>query len=112
MARYLLTPAAQRDICEITAYIKKNSSRGALAVAREIKRICKLVGSMPYIGHLAEDIGAGELYHLPAGKYANYIIFYVLKDETPVIVRVIHAKRDIPALLSRWYATEEFYLSR
>ena len=103
MGQYTLTNEAESDIVGIVEYINERSPRGAINVAREIRRICSLVGDMPLIGHVVEGVGVGELLHLPAGKYSDYLVFYVVVENTPVIVRVIHAKRDIPTLLNTWY---------
>jgi len=103
MGLYTLTNKAEDDIEGIVDYINERSPRGAISVAREIHRICSLVGDMPLMGHAVEGIMAGELLHLPAGKYSNYLIFYIVVDDAPIVVRVIHAKRDIPTLLKDWY---------
>ena len=107
MGRYYLTQEAQNDISEIAAFIKQDSPTSALNVVREIRRACGIVAEMPGIGHLVDDVGANDLYRLPAGKYTNYIIFYVIEGNQPVVVRVLHAKRDIPTLLEHWYGSGE-----
>lgn len=46
----------------------------------------------PNLGPLREDLAPG-LRFFPVG---NYLIFYLLKDDKIVVVRVFHGARDYP----------------
>ncbi len=107
MGKYVLTADAQNDIKQISACIQKDSPKHAVAVVQEIRHICRLIGDMPGMGHVIEDVGADELYHFPAGKYPNNLIFYIVENDLPVIVRVIHAARDLPTFFERLYSQDE-----
>lgn len=96
MKKYILTRQAEKDIDDIADYIFERSPKASLAVYNEIQRTCMLIGDLPQLGHPVEDIGADELFQLAAGKYKNYLVIYIIKESIPIMVRVIHAKRDNP----------------
>ena len=103
MARCFLSKRAEQDIEEIVSYIRKDSLQDSLKVMRAIRRTCELVGTMPQIGRKANDIGFEELYYFPVKKFGNYLLFYILMDKRPLILRVLHARRDIPMIMKKWY---------
>ncbi len=103
MARYFLSKRAEEDIEKIVSYIRKDDSRNSLKVMRAIRQTCELVGTMPQIGCRANDIGFKELYYFPVKRFNNYLLFYILMDKRPLILRVLHARRDIPMIMKKWY---------
>ena len=107
MGTYYLSRSAQDDIDSITEYIASDNPKAALVVAKGIRKACQLIGDMPGIGRIDETVGAGEIFHFPVNKFPNYLVFYVIDSGHPVIVRVLHAKRDIPNLFARWYGAEK-----
>ena len=109
MNKFVLSNQAQSDIDEISDYIPERSIKGAVAVGVAIQKTCAMIGGMPEIGHVVEPIGS-ELRQMVVSKYRDYVVFYVVTHGIPLILRVLHAKRDIPTLLYEWYGgTEEEY---
>ena len=106
MNKYVLTNQAQADIEGITDYLLERSVKSALAVGTAIHKTCRMIGDMPEVGHIVDSIGS-DLRQVVVSKYSNYVVFYVLAYGSPLIVRVLHAKRDIPTLLTEWYGNDE-----
>jgi toxin ParE1/3/4 len=95
---HIRTSQAGSDLDEIWYYVATKS--GSLEVAdRLIDSITErffLVAKYPNLGRARnEDLREG-LRSLPAGEY---IIIYRIQDGDVVILRVLHASRDIEALL-------------
>jgi toxin ParE1/3/4 len=105
MENYVLTNKALVDIEEIVDYLAEESVKSALAVATAIHKTCRMIGDIPDIGHSVDSIGT-DLQQITVRKYRNYIVFYIITHSVPLILRVIHAKRDLPTLLSEWYGSE------
>ncbi len=103
MKKYILSNQAERDITEIVRYIRKDNLQSAMTMSKAIRRTCILVGRMPHIGRIANDINSGDLYYLPVEKFYNYLVFYILIKKQPLIVRILHTKRDIPTVMKKWY---------
>lgn len=106
MTKFVLTKQAQADIEEISDYISEKNIKGAIAVGAAIQKTCTLISDMPEIGHVVKPIG-NELRQIIVSKYPNYAVFYIVTHGTPVIVRVLHGKRNIPTLLHEWYGSKE-----
>jgi len=106
MGKFVLSNQAQADIDEISDYLAERSVKSALAVGAAIYKTCSMIGDMPDIGHTVDSIGS-ELRQVIVGKYRTYVVFYVVTHGVPLIVRVLHAKRDIPTLLHEWYGGDE-----
>ena len=103
MKKYTLSNQAEQDISDVVKYINKDNLQSARKISIAIRHTCVLVGSMPRIGRVASDINSRELYYFPVEKFHNYLIFYILIRESPLVVRVLHAKRDIPTIMKKWY---------
>ena len=65
-----------------------------------------MIGGMPEVGHVVESIGS-ELRQMVVSKHRDYVVFYVVTHGIPLVVRVLHAKRDIPTLLHERYGGKE-----
>lgn len=86
-----------QDILGILAYVRENGSEAAaLHVETGLLKACRKLAAMPGIGHRREDYTAGDLRFYTIWSY--YIVYR--PDTDPLeIVRVIHAARDIAALI-------------
>jgi plasmid stabilization system protein ParE len=105
MAKYILTEKAEEDMDEILKYVlDKSNEKTASLLLNAVHKTCKLISRMPRIGRRNEAISSEELYNLAVDKFSNYLLFYVLINDVPVIVRIIHGKRDIPMILNKWWA--------
>jgi plasmid stabilization system protein ParE len=91
---------AVNDIAEIKRYIREEYGNPAAAnrIAGKIVKTYKLLKTMPYIGSPLNAVSetVSDYRFLVSG---NYLVFYVVNDNTVVVRRVIHSKRDYCRLL-------------
>ena len=96
MNRYILAPAARRDLRAMQAYITQENIQAARRVLAEIRAACVRLADNPHLGHAREDLTDQPVRFWPVRTY--YIIY---RPEThPLeIVRIVHSARDIPSFL-------------
>jgi len=102
MRKYILSKKAESDIDNLVKYVSKDNPRSALSLSKAIQQTCSLTSEMPLIGRVADDIIPDEIRFLPVIQFSNYLIFYTLLEKLILIIRVLHSKRDIPALMVKW----------
>jgi len=91
-------PVAQDDLFDIFDYIQADSPGSAKQFIKKIDRSISKLGSHPEIGKIPKDTrlklsGYGMLV------MDNYIVFYVIKDKTVEIRRILHGRRQYSFLL-------------
>ena len=96
MARYILAPAAARDLEAIYRYLLEEASLVvADRVETDIYKAFDDLASLPSIGYRREDIRrSGFLSH----TVFQYVILFRRNPELR-IYRIIHGARDIPRRL-------------
>lgn len=91
--RYVLTPAAQRDLEQVWEYTcQRWSDDQAEAYVREIQRAVELLADSPLLGRACDEARAGYR------RYAagSHLLFYRMPDaDTIEIVRVLHKRMDV-----------------
>ncbi len=93
---YTISPAAERDIDEITSYIAEESINSALKLLDSIYEAFDMLAENPLIGYLREKVTDRPIRFWPF-KW-HYIIIY--KPINPIeIVRILSGYRDIPGLI-------------
>lgn len=93
--RVRLKPRARRDLLAVRAW---SEDRWGQPRAREF-----LEGLIEAIERLALHPRMGRsrdafLAGLRSIRHRGYVVFYVLEDETPVVIAVLHERRDHAAL--------------
>ena len=91
MPKLIISPTAREDLKEIRDYIAEDNKSTALAYIKMLHGKCKKLADSPKIG-----VQYGALRKFPVG---NYLIFYREQKKHIEIVRVLHANRDINALM-------------
>lgn len=95
MARFILTPQAQRELLNLWRYIDQNSGEArANSVLRRINRKIEALAQHPGIGRSRDELAEG-LRSLPANPY---LIFYFPIEDGIEVVHVIHGRQDIEAI--------------
>ena len=93
---FRLTPSAERDLGQIWQYIAQDSEQAANRVLSAIEKALWRIVETPGIGHLREDLSSCRsrfvLVH-------SYLIVYRLETTPLLILRVLHAARDVQSLL-------------
>lgn len=91
-------PVAQRDIKDIVSYIKRDSPNAAMKMIKTFDERIKILADFPESGKVPKDV------RLKYSGYrivvvGNYLVFYVIKNNTVEIRRILHGKRDYGFLL-------------
>jgi len=89
--RYLAT--AERDLCDIFDYIMKDNPVVALSLLEEIDRSISLLSCNPELGVVPKDdllkkLGSRVLI------IRKYLVFYVVKNKSIQIRRILHGARQ------------------
>ena len=99
MNRYILAPAAARDLVEIWRYIKKHSSLTTADRVESIirEKILLLVGSQG-AGHRRPDLTSSDVRFFPV---FSYLIVYRPETKPLQVVAILHGSRDVTKLLGK-----------
>ena len=95
MSRGILSPQARRDMANIWDYLAKHSESEADEMVDDLNSKFRLLREHPYLGRKRDDLRAG--YRSVVER--DYIVLYRVVRRGVEIMRVIHGKRNIPALL-------------
>ena len=96
-------PRADADIDECAAYIARDNPDAALRFLDAIEQALATLAEQP-------AMGSPRYAHLPmmeglrmwvVSGFENYLMFYIDRPHFIDVVRVLHAARDIPALLQQ-----------
>ena len=97
MPRYVLSPESRDDLREIRDYLaSQGGPRVARYVLQEITGAFRLLASHPEAGHLRRDLTPLPVKFWPV---FSYMIVYDPAARPLAIVRVLHGRRDVPAIL-------------
>jgi plasmid stabilization system protein ParE len=94
--KFLLTPAAARDLDQIWDYIADDNVEAADRVLSALEKAMQRLVRRPGIGHLRESL-ADRSYRF--FLVYSYLIVYRPETRPLQIIRVLHASRDIQILL-------------
>ncbi len=98
MEPYVLAPEALQDLQDIWEFIALDNPEAASALQEDFFAAFEGLAAMPGKGHKREDLTDQAVRFF---KVRSYLVVYRL-DRTPIqIVAVLHAARDIPAVLRR-----------
>ncbi|MGH9841251.1 MAG: type II toxin-antitoxin system RelE/ParE family toxin [Blastocatellia bacterium] len=97
MSDFFISPQARLDLIELWQFIAEEDVDAADRVIKEIHEAFLKVAEMPGIGHLREDLVDEPLRFWPV---YSYLIIYLAEVDPLEIVRVLHSRRDIRALLN------------
>ena len=94
--RLVITPAADRDVEEIAAYIGRDNATAAQRFISAAMAAFQGLLEMPNIGSrvVTDDPRLGRLRHRRVPRFGNYLVFYRVMDQAVEIVRVLHGARD------------------
>ena len=96
MASAVLTPAAIRDLIEISAYFKVQSETAAERVTAAIERSIDVIAQRPSLGHRRRDLTHKDVWFFRV--FAYFVVYRRTSGECEII-RVVHAARDVTSLL-------------
>lgn len=99
MRRYLLTDEAKGDLSEIRSYLKREAGpHVAKSVLKKLREAFLLLGRTPGIGHIRDDLTEEPLKFWAV---FSYLIVYDAAKRPIEIIRVLHGRRDVAAILEK-----------
>ena len=101
--RIFITPKASQDIDKIFSYIYQNNSDAALRFFDAVRQTLAKLAQMSGMGRLypVNNPRLEGLWKQSVKGFENYLIFYLTFEEYIEIVRILHAVRDIEAILDQ-----------
>jgi plasmid stabilization system protein ParE len=99
MSRYQFTPQAVDDLFEIWSYVARDSVGAANRLEAAVHTACAFLAEGPLRGSTREDITRLPLRFWTVQAFPNYIIVYDPHTDPLQIIRILHARRDIQAIL-------------
>lgn len=100
MTTALLAPRARRDLLAAVRWIAKDNPAAARALRDTVARAAENIMTHPMIGPHRPEL-ANPPYRFLSLTGFSYIIVYTPEQNPPLILRILHAARDIPELLQR-----------
>jgi len=99
--RIVITPRASQDIDELFAYIAQNNSDAALQFFDAVRQTFAKLAQMSRMGrpYPVTNLRLEGLRKWSVKGFEKYLIFYLSFDDSIEIVRILHAARDIEAIL-------------
>ncbi|MEO5345896.1 MAG: type II toxin-antitoxin system RelE/ParE family toxin [Magnetococcus sp. YQC-9] len=91
MSRILYDVRAKRDLEDIWRYIAQDSIVRADGWIDHIERLLALLATQPGMGKAYPMLGAG----VRGLSFGSYLILYQLDSQGIVILRIIHAAREL-----------------
>ena len=88
-----LLSSAENDLSEIVSYIAEDDHAAGIAMLERFESGFESLGSSPRLGRVPKEdsIAAYGYRYLVV---ANYLVFYVIREQTVVIHRIIHGARN------------------
>jgi toxin ParE1/3/4 len=98
MIRARLAPAARRDLVEASRWIAKDNPAAAGALRAGVAKAALILAEHPYNGSLRPAVADIPFRFLPLTGFP-YLVVYDPDARPPLIVRVLHDARELPAVL-------------
>lgn len=96
MKRFVLTPLARLDLEAIWRYVANDNVKAATQLLNHLEATVRGLAKNPGVGHLREDLADRRHRFFPVGAY---LIVYRFQTKPLQIIRILHASRDVQALL-------------
>jgi toxin ParE1/3/4 len=94
-----LSPRARREAQAAARWIARDSRSAARDFRLAIIEAARLIGEHPKGGSVRDEFVQGPTRFFPVGRFP-YLMAYNPEASPPLILRVVHAARDLPVVLS------------
>jgi len=94
--KVVFTGQARTELNDIAVYIARDNKKRALSFVAELRRAAQNLRDAPRGFPLVPRYEAHGIRRRP---YQNYLIFYMVGDESISIIHVLHAAQDYETLL-------------
>ena len=91
-------PIARQDLVDILHYIKQDNPTAAYKLIQKIDEVISKLEDCPNMGVIPKDLRLKSLGYKML-VIDNYLAFYVVRDTTVEIRRIIHGKRKYSFLI-------------
>lgn len=91
--RTLFSRRAEHDLEEIADFIAQDNPRRALTFIGELRRHCTRLAETPLAFPTRPELGAD----IRCSLHGRYVIFFRAHDDRLLILRILHAARDLPS---------------
>jgi toxin ParE1/3/4 len=98
MRRILIQPQARVDLLEIWHHIAQDSIAAATKVTDRVEEAIEGLAQMPGKGHSRADV-RNKAYRF--WSVYSYVIGYRFDEETLIVVRVVHGRRNFRKLFRK-----------
>lgn len=98
MAEVRWSLTAGTDLQEIEDFIARDSALHAVTFVNRIIESAETLQHSPRLGRVVPEFGRPALREL---LFRGYRVVYVLQDDSPIILRVVHGARDLTELVNR-----------
>lgn len=100
MSGYRFTPQAFTDLFDILDFIAQRNPEASDRVESAVFQACDLLVNSPLAGSIRTDLTSLPLRFWIVQPYSNYLIVYDPAKKPLEIIRILHAARDLPSLLT------------
>jgi toxin ParE1/3/4 len=96
-----ISPLASQDFDEIYTYISQNNPNAALRFFDAARETFAKIATTPNLGRIyqTQNQNLTGLRKWGIKGFKSYIIFYLIREDVLIIVRIIHGARNFPTLL-------------
>ena len=98
MTAAILSPRAQLEQRRAALWIAKDSPASARRFAQAVKDLASRIGDFPESGTKRPDLAAAP-FRFALIRGFPYLAVYNAERSPPLIVRIVHGARDLPAVL-------------
>ena len=99
--RLVFSSVFEADFAELVAYFQDNGgSNLSLRFENQICRLTELLLRHPELGRLRKDLMPLGIRSFGVPEFRNYLLFYRIKGNELVFLRLRYGGMDLPALLS------------
>lgn len=102
--RLQLTPDALEDFAAIRDHFLDQGSHVSAHVREAFDRAFSRLAARPSLGHRREDLAPAPYL---VYRVFRYLIFYRVERNIVFVIRILHAARDIPAILDLEHPTAQ-----
>ena len=95
-------PQVIRDLIDLATYIAQDNMNFSDKFLTAAEETFKQLAQTPKMGKVREfdNPNLADVRQQPIKGFKNYLVFYLTKDSDVEILRVLHGRRDIDAILN------------
>src|SRR4051794_31437457 len=94
----VFSPSARRDLAAAVEWIASDNPTAARGLRDAVVQAAGRIGAHPESGAVREDLAAEPVRFLVLTGYP-YVMVYDAGWRPPLVLRVLHGARDLPAIL-------------